>query len=356
MKTLIGVLVGAVLALAAYLAFWPTPVDPLAYAPPTPPAMNGPWAPNKGLDQTRKVAEGELAGPEDLAVDDAGRLYTGTGDGAIRRISADGGVDTIANTGGRPLGVAFTPAGRLIVADAWKGLLAVDENSATTTLSTGADGVPFAFTDDLAVAQDGTVYFSDASDKFHQPDYLYDLLEARPHGRLLRYDPDSGETTVLLDDLYFANGVALSADERFVLVNETYRYRIRRYWLSGPKAGESEIFMDNLPGFPDNLARSPRGTFWVAFFTVRNETVDSLHTNPWLKKVYSRLPKQLWPQPAPYGLVAEINAEGEVLRTLHDPDGSSITTITSVLEHNGTLYMGSLYNDYIGRLPLPASR
>ena len=65
-------------------------------------------------------------------------------------------------------------------------------------LATEADGVPFAFTDDLDIASDGRIYFSDASSKFHQPDYILDLLEARPHGRLLRYDPSTGKTEVLL--------------------------------------------------------------------------------------------------------------------------------------------------------------
>ena len=70
--------------------------------------------------------------------------------------------------------------------------------------------MPFRFTDNLDLARDGTVYFSDASSRYGQADYMLDLLEARPHGRLLRYDPASRRTTVLLRDLYFANGVALS--------------------------------------------------------------------------------------------------------------------------------------------------
>ncbi|MBA1147303.1 strictosidine synthase family protein [Ectothiorhodospiraceae bacterium WFHF3C12] len=353
MKKLLLLILLAILAGGGYLMFWPTPLDPVAYNPPAAPTMEGRWAPNTKLRPARRLAENRLAGPEDLAVDSRGRLYTGTDEGLISRIGDDGDVETLADTGGRPLGVAFGADGRLLVADAWKGLLAVDEGGDIEVLSTGARGTPFAFTDDLDVADDGTVYFSDASDRFHQPEYLYDLLEARAHGRLLRYEPATGETTVLADDLYFANGVAVSEDERFVLVNETYRYRIRRHWLSGPRAGETEVIMDNLPGFPDNIARSPRGTFWVAFFTVRNERMDAMHPSPLVKEMVSRLPKAFWPKPAPYGFIAEIDGDGNVLRTLQDPGGERIATITSVLEHDGTLYLGSLYNRYIGRLPLP---
>lgn len=353
MKKLLLVLLLTVAAAGAYLLFWPTPIDPVAYTPPTPPSLEGAWERNGALREADRLAEGRLAGPEDLAMDAAGNLYTGTANGLIRRVDPQGRVETIADTGGRPLGVAVNEAGDLLVADAWKGLLAVKGNGAINTLSTGANGVPFAFTDDLAVAADGTVYFSDASSRFHQPEYLYDLLEARPHGRLLRYEPTTGRTTVLAEDLYFANGVAVSDDETYVLVNETYRYRIRKHWLKGPRAGESEVLMDNLPGFPDNIARSPRGTFWVAFFTVRNDRMDAMHPSPLVKSMVSRLPKAFWPKPAPYGFVAEIDGDGNVLRTLQDPGGQRIKTITSVLERDGTLYLGSLYNEYIGRLPLP---
>ena len=105
-----------------------------------------------------------------------------------------------------------------------------------------------------------------------------DLLEARPYGRLLRHDPATGETEVLLQGLYFANGVALSRDEDFVLVNETYRYRITRYWLTGARAGTSDIFCDNLPGFADGVSSNRRGTFWVAIFTVRTDTRDKIYS------------------------------------------------------------------------------
>lgn len=352
MKKTLTLLLIAILLAVAYLLFWPTPVDPVAYSPPEPPTLAGPWAPNTDLRAAEHLAQGQLRGPEDTAVDEHGRVYAGTDDGLIRRIDTDGSVETFADTGGRPLGMAFNGDGALIVADAWKGLLSVAPDGTVTTLSTQAGGKAFAFTDDLAVADDGTVYFSDASDKFHQPHYLYDLLEARPNGRLLRYDPDTGKTTVLVDNLYFANGVALAADESYLLVNETYRYRIRRYWLKGPRSGEAEIFMDNLPGFPDNITAAPDGTFWEAFFTVRNAQLDAIQPHPFLKKVLTRLPKFLWPKPAPYGFVARIDGDGNVLRTFQDPGGEHVSTITSALERDGVLYLGSLYNHYVGRLEL----
>jgi len=109
-----------------------------------------------------------------------------------------------------------------------------------------------------------------------------------------------------LQDLYFANSEALSQQEDFVLINEIYHYRIVQYWRKGPTAGTHEIFIDNLPGFPDNISNNHKGTFWPALFTVRNEIVDILHTSPFLKKIQlSKLPKIFWPKPKPYGLVLD---------------------------------------------------
>jgi sugar lactone lactonase YvrE len=342
---------------AGFLLLAPTPIDPVAYDPPTAPPLTGVLEPNTLLRDATPLAAGQIAGPEDVEPEADGSVLTGLVDGRIVRIKPDGQIETIVRTGteaapGRPLGMARAPDGRLIVVDARLGLLAVTPDGQVSTLSTEAGGVRFGFADDVDVASDGRVYFSDASDKFGDGEYLYDLLEARPHGRLLCHDLATGETRVLLDNLYFANGVAVSQNEDFVLVNETYRYRITRYWLKGDKAGTSDIFADNLPGFPDNITSNRRGTFWLALFTVRNPTIDRLHSYPFLKKALSRLPKALWPAPEPYGFVVALDEQGTILRSWQDPDGEKFREVTSAQERDGQLYFGTLSGDRVGRLML----
>ncbi|TVP58134.1 MAG: SMP-30/gluconolactonase/LRE family protein [Halomonadaceae bacterium] len=354
-KRITGVLTGVVLALVIWL-LWPSPVDSVAWQPPEPPAMEGPLAANDVLKQAQLLGLGRIKGPEDTAVDSEGRVYGGTDDGWIIRIDREDDVEYWVETGGRPLGMEFDANGNLIVADAWKGLIAINPAGEIEVLSTESEGLPFAFADDLDIASDGRIYFSDASSRFHQPEYQLDMLETRPHGRLLRYDPATGDTETLLSDLYFANGVALSADEDFVLVNETWRYRIQRYWITGERAGESEIFADNMPGFPDNLARDDQGVFWVAQPSKRNALMDRMHPKPWQKNLVAKLPQFLQPGPEPYGLVLAYNSEGELLGSLHDTTGEHLDMITSVKPHNGYLYFGSLYNNRIGRLPLEQAR
>jgi sugar lactone lactonase YvrE len=331
-----------------------SPVDSAAWSPPEPPPMTGELAPNQRLKSADLLAKGEVYGPEDTTVNANGVVYTGTQDGWIVRVWPDGRVENWLNTGGRPLGMVFNQQGNLIVADAWKGLLSIAPDKSVTVLTTEAEGLSFGFTDDVDIAPDGRIYFTDASSRFNQPEYMLDLLEMRPHGRLLRYDPATGETDVLLRDLYFANGVAVSPDGEYLLLNETWKYRILKYWIGKGEPGRTEVFADNLPGFPDNLAVDSAGRYWVAFPTLRNDQIDNMHTRPWLKDLVAKMPEGLRPKVQEYGLALAFNAQGEVLASLHDTDGQHLQEITSVNPHEGMLYFGSLHNDRIGRLPIEA--
>ncbi len=352
MKKLLGLLLALVAAVAIYLAVTPSPIDPLAWDAPQAPLMTGVLEPNDTLMKAELLGRGQVHGPEDTAVDSQGRVYAGLHDGRIVRIGSDGKVETFVDTQGRPLGMDFAADGALIVADAYRGLLRIAPQGKIEVLTTEAEGVPFKFTDDLDIARDGTIYFSDASSRFEQPDYLLDLLEARPHGRLLSYDPATKQTKVLLKDLYFANGVALSAAEDFVLVNETYRYRITRYWLSGEKAGTHDVFIDNLPGLPDNLQGDGNGTFWVALPTPRKADADLLHRSPWAKAQLAKLPRAFWPKAERYGFAIALNEQGQITQSLHDSSGEHLRMITSVKPVGDYLYFGTLDNDRIGKLKI----
>jgi len=362
------VLLLALLLVAVVFILLPAPIDPAAFSPPPAPSLTGPTAPNEALRQAEILGFDDLQGAEDVAVDDEGRIYGGTVDGRIVRLVPSEGpqsnrglpseyrAETFADTGGRPLGLAWDAAGNLVVADADRGLLSISPTGEIYTLATEAKGRPFGFTDDLDVGPDGTVYFSDASSRFGVNEYLYDLLEARPHGRLLAYDPTTETVKVLLKDLYFANGVAVAPSGDFLLVNETYRYRVRRYWLQGPKKGTAEIFIDNLPGFPDGISCNSEGVFWLALFTVRNPLMDKLHPHPWAKRLLSKLPKAVWPKPAPYGFVMALDESGTVLGTLQDPGGQVVAQVTSVEEKYGEgkgsmLYLGNLNGRGLARVP-----
>ena len=212
-----------IVLIVAYLLFWPSPIDPCLTSRRRFRSSREPPERNDRLASAELIAVGKVEGPEDVEVDAREDLHR-TGRWPRGSVDPDETVTSLANTGGRPVGIAFAPDGKLIVADAVKGLLSIDPVGEVTLLADGAGSEPLGFADDVTVAQDGTIYFSDASTKFGPQEYLYDMLEARPHGRLVRYDPATHDTTVLLPDMCFANGVALSKNEDFLLVNETYRF------------------------------------------------------------------------------------------------------------------------------------
>jgi sugar lactone lactonase YvrE len=244
----------------------------------------------------------------------------------------------------------FDAEGNLIVADSEKGLLAVSPAGEVKTLTDSAGGSTITYADELDIARDGTVYFSDASTRFERG-FPYDMLEARPHGRLLSYDPRTGETEVLADGLHFANGVALTSEEDSVLVVESFRYRITRIWIEGTRVGGREVFADNLLGVPDNLHRAPDGTYWVAMNNVRPALIDRLHPRPLLKEQLAKLGQERLRALADrsrYGLVVRLDESGEVMRSLHDPGGRPYNLSTAV-PHGGHLYLGTLFGYSIGR-------
>uniref|UniRef100_A0A452YSN8 Strictosidine synthase conserved region domain-containing protein n=1 Tax=Aegilops tauschii subsp. strangulata TaxID=200361 RepID=A0A452YSN8_AEGTS len=126
-----------------------------------------------------------------------------------------------ADRGGAAPGPRGPGDGGLVVADADKGLLKVRPDKTVEMLTDAAEGLKFALTDGVDIAADGTIYFTDASYKYSLADHFLDVLEARPHGRLMSFDPSTRRTSVLARDLYFANGVAVAPDQDSLIFCET---------------------------------------------------------------------------------------------------------------------------------------
>lgn len=341
--------IAALALLLGYLLAWPVPIAPVAWEAPDSPGFVGVFAANAGLADAETVSTAGEPGPEDFTAGADGRLYAATARGWIIRYDSSGSAPTRwVNTGGRPLGMAFDSAGTLWVADARRGLLAVapDGTVRVAADSTDDDG-PIRFADDVDVARDGRVYFSDASARFHPPAWdaleasLLEILEHRGSGRLLEHDPATGRTTVLAGSIVFANGVAVTHDDSAVLVNETGSYRVLRVERLGPGRGAVRPFVDALPGFPDNITRGLEGRYWVALVSPRNALVDRLAPYPFARKIVQRLPGWIRPAPVNYGHVIAVDDSGRVLESLQDPVGG-YPMLTSALEVPGWLYLGSL--------------
>ncbi|MBN1572094.1 MAG: SMP-30/gluconolactonase/LRE family protein [Deltaproteobacteria bacterium] len=353
-KTVAFTILAIIGILAAYLLLWPVPIDPAPYSPLKAPELTGVYEPNDYLSKIERLGEGAGVGPEDVAIDDGGNIYGGMEDGSIVKLSPDGqSRETYAQTGGRPLGLKFDGSKNLIVACGQKGLLSIDPKGKVTTLATEEGGIPFKNTEDLDIAKDGVIYFTDGSSKFNELEFYDELMEHRPNGRFLKYDPKTKETTLFIDGIHFANGVAISPDQSFVLICEMGMYRVLRYWLSGEKRGEHEVFIDNLPGFPDGISSNGKDTFWLTLVSPRDATADKiLFPRPRLRKIVSRLPQALLPSAKNYDFILGLDVNGNVVHNLQDPAGSFFQ-ITNVVEHDGYLYLGSLVENAMGKVAVP---
>ena len=373
----VGVLALIVLA-AVYVFAWPVDFEP-EEVPVGPNArFTGPYSPNTALRSIRFLGEAMGSGPEDVTVKD-GYAYTGLADGRIVRIRIDGqtaagpapvpvmpgtpvpatnvGVEQVANTNGRPLGLQHDPFGNLVVADAKRGMLAITTTGQIFPVAQRYEGRPIVFADDLDIAKDGTIYFTEASTRHGIDEFALDIYEGKPTGRLFSFDPRSGQLQLRLPNLAFANGVALGPDEEFVLVNETAAHRITRHWLKGPKQGQTDRFAENLPGYPDNISFNGRDLFWVALAGPRIALLEEQYKSPFMRRVMYRLNMiglaALPVTPEPHGIVVAFDLQGKVVATLQDPGGRTINTITSVNEKDGILYLGSLATDRIATFPVP---
>ncbi|KAF5481697.1 hypothetical protein F2P56_002331, partial [Juglans regia] len=171
------------------------------------------------------------------------------------------------------------------------------------------------FADDVIEASDGNLYFSVASTKFELHNWYLDVLEGKPHGQLLKYDPSSTETSILLDGLCFANGVALSRDQDYLVVCETWNRRLT------------------------------------------SEGLEFVHTSKASKHLVATFPKLIEKVNGVYrkATVVNVAVDGKIIRRFDDPNGKVISFVTAAMEFEDHLYLGSLNSNFVGKLPLKDS-
>ncbi|MGI5373130.1 SMP-30/gluconolactonase/LRE family protein [Streptomyces sp. CA-251387] len=302
-------------------------------------------------------------GPEDVVADARGRVLTGVEDGRILRVDgltelSAARVEVLAETGGRPLGLELHPDGDLLVCDAERGLLRVGlDDGVVRVLADSVAGERLRFCSNVVALSDGSICFTVSSRPYPLHQWIGDLVEHTGTGRLLRLAPGSETPEVLLEGLQFANGLAASADESFLVLAETGARRLTRYWLAGPRAGHSEPFAENLPGMPDNLWRgTPDGPIWVALAGPRVPPLDLLHrAAPAVRRTAARVAVRAPFHPTGTIGVLAVDDTGRFVHHLARRH-SGFRMVTSVCETGGRLILGSLWERGIAVCEAPVPK
>lgn len=328
-------------------------------------APGSPYALNDRLRTVEIIGLGEIEGPEDVILDRDDNLYCGTRHGDIVRFFGPDHKrsEVFAHIGGHPLGMAFDRDDNLLVCIGGMGLFQVAPDRTVTKLTdetnrswlSVVDDSRLRLADDVDVAPDGRIFFSEATIRYEQEDWATDALESRASGRIICYDPRTGKTRTEIPKLVFANGVAMSNDGQSFLFAESWTCSISRYWFDGPKKGTTERVISDLPGYPDNINRASDGNYWLALLGMRGPALDLAMTMPgFRKRMARRVAPDQWLYPnINTGCVVKFNDKGEILDSLWDLGGMNHPMITSMREHRGWLYLGGVSNNRIGRYRLP---
>lgn len=337
----------------------------LPQSPLVAPSPDSPYAVNNRLGDARAIGLGELDGPEDIILDDDDNLYCGSRHGDIIRFFGPDHSrhEVYAHIGGHPLGMAFNKERELVVCVAGMGLYKITREREVVKLSDETnrsfwsviDDSRMRIADDLDIAPDGRIFFSEATIRYDTPEWMLDALEARGNGRIICYDPRDGSSRTVIPKLKFPNGICMAHDGESLLYAETWGCRISRYYHSGPKAGRIEEVVSNLPGYPDNINLASDGNYWCALVGMRSPVFDlALRMPQFRRRMVYRVAADEWLFPnMNTGCVIKFDLAGNILDVLWDRDGHSHPSITSIREHKGTLYLGGLFNSRVGACRIP---
>ena len=333
--------------------------------PSTQPDSGSPYAQNNLLSAARGIGIGQLDGPEDIILDNDDNLYCGSRHGDIIRFFPPDYTryEVYVHVGGHTLGLALDRDSSLVVCASGMGVFRITPDRNVIKLSDETnrsfwsiiDNSRMRLADDLDIAPDGRVFFSEATIRYDHQSWMMEALEGRGNGRIICYDPSTNRSRTLISGLMFPNGICMTHDGQSMLFAETFGCRISRYWFDGPKTGTIESVIPNLPGLPDNINRASDGHFWCAMCGMRAPGLDLALRMPDFRRrmIYRVAPDEwLFPQ-MNTGFVFKFDLNGRILDALWDIEGLKHPMITSVREHRGNLYFGGLVNNRIGQYRLP---
>jgi gluconolactonase len=192
--------------------------------------------------------------PECIAFDRAGDLWAGGESGQIYRIPPDGKAHLVTAMGGFCAGLAFSPANELFVCNSSLGIVRVKQSGEFSIFATHAAEHKLVCPNYGLFDAKGNYYMTDSGQW------------KKNNGLLIRYTPD-GQGKIIGGPFGYANGLALSADEKFLFMVESNTDSVFRFKIeANGGVGPAEVYATECGRFPDGLTLDAEGNLYVCCY------------------------------------------------------------------------------------------
>lgn len=343
------------------------------------PVLDAGFSPNQRLEEAEVLAE--VHAPDSIACAANGDVFITSVNSVLVFRNGDFGAAGILAEMQRPVGaLAVHIDGRVLVAVAGEGVVALDATGRECGRLRAVDGTPLACVTAIAVADDGTIFLTDGSRHNGPEEWLHDLMQKRRgSGRVVACSEDLSGARVLSDGLSWPDGIACAGDGTHVLVAEAWAHRL----LAVPVAASGmQVMVKNFAGYPSRICRASAGGYWVAFFAMRTQLTEFvLRENAFREQMMEKVAPELWigpslgghfdyreptqvgrikklgiqkpwAPPRSYGLVARLDETGRAIESLHSRVSGSLHGVTDVQEFGGRLLIASKGNGRLAALTL----
>lgn len=362
-KYVLKIVLGVIALIALYVVF--LAVKPSAYpihtwTPKT--TMNAQFSSPKSLNNVQYLDISPYEAPEMVVIKN-GWLYASVDGGTIIRLKEDGSqLEKVLHTGGMILGFEIKDNGDIYFVDATYqngfGVLAVaraDKGYQPEILVDNYQGERFGMIDALTIAQNGDIYFTDASKGVvasENDQYgahfigVVDAFANTQSGSVYVYRPSTGKTEKLVSGLRFANGMQLVDDEKFLLLNETFGNRVLKIdtQVRDANVGDAgvSVLVDNIPAILDNMTRSANGKIWVGMPSAYLSGLDKYADATMFRKMILNMPSAVLlkfskGQQSHSAMAFSMDENGQVQDFYVDESGK-FSRVTGVNETENRLY------------------
>lgn len=170
-------------------------------------------------------------------------------------------------------GNALDNEGRLLTCEhGRRGISRTDKQGNHTLLVDKVDGLRFNSPNDIAVRQDGSIWFTDPPYGIVGDEEGYRAASQVIGCYVYRFDEAGNRATIAISDTQRPNGLAFSPDDKWLYVADMSiidfpsqgRREIRAYRLDGDSAVFSHVVTQVAPGIPDGFCVDAAGNIFCS--------------------------------------------------------------------------------------------